>query len=130
MSAALLVLTAAAGTVVATAGESQAATLCHSRASGAPFKFGPVSDECSYTSPDSANWKGRLTIQWSAQAGTNQSACVEGRMGKARNPDKWQGLGCGASGQGTVSWPRNTASMLEIRVRSNSIHVAIVDYYI
>jgi len=127
----LVVLAATAGSLVATAGEGQAVTaLCHSRASGAPFKFGPVSKECSYTSPNTSSWKGKLKIEWSAQGGTNQSACVEGRMGKARNPDAWQGLGCGASGQGLIKWPKNTASNVEIRVRSNSVHLAIVDYYI
>lgn len=131
LSALLLVLAVWAVTLVATAGEGQAvAYLCHSRASGAPWKFGPVSKECSYTSPDTSKWPGKVTIQWRTQSDTQQAACVEGRMGKARNPDKWQGLGCGKAGQGTIKWPRNAASMLEIRVKSNNIGVTIVDYYI
>lgn len=132
LGAALLLLALTTGTMVATAGDAEASTtsLCSSRASGAPGKWGAVSDECSYTSPPS-NWKGKLKITWSAQPGTTQLACVQGRMGKARNPDKWQSLGCGKSGSGAIKWPKNTASNVEVRVKSQNLAaIAIVEYHI
>jgi hypothetical protein len=136
-------LTAAAGVAIAlstlsaglTAGTAvaapdQAKALCKGSASGAVGKFGPVSKQCSYTSPASG-WRGKLRVEWNTQSGTNQTACVEARMGKARNPDKWQGIGCGKAGVGIVKWPANTASNLEVRVKSsgNSI-ITNVDYFI
>ncbi|WP_158884542.1 hypothetical protein [Amycolatopsis anabasis] len=114
----------------ASAADAHAMSLCNGTASGALLKWGPVSKQCSYTSPASG-WKGKLKVTWNVQSGTNQYACVQARMGKARNPDKWQSVGCGTSGSGTVSWPANTASNLEVRVqaRPNAL-VANVDYSI
>lgn len=126
----LLMLVVGAGTMLATAGAGQASPLCSSQASGAPWKFGATSKECSFTSPNSPKWTGKLVVQWKTQDSTQQAACVEGRMASAGKQEQWQGLGCGKSGQGTVAWPANTASMLEIRVKSMNVGVAIVDYYI
>ncbi|MFE0023462.1 hypothetical protein [Amycolatopsis sp. NPDC059021] len=114
----------------ASAAELNASSMCQGTASGALMKWGPVSKQCSYTSPASG-WKGKLKVTWNVQSGTNQYACVEARMGKARNPDKWQSVGCGQSGSGTVKWPSNTASNVEVRVqaRPNAL-LANVDYSI
>ncbi|MBQ0925928.1 hypothetical protein [Saccharopolyspora endophytica] len=105
------------------------AAICKSRTSGFPGKWGPISKECSYTSPASG-WDGKLRITWNVQESTNQYACVAARMGKAKNPDKWQSLGCGTLGTGEIKWPKNTASMVEVRVRSGNAHMANVDYSI
>ncbi|WP_175411691.1 hypothetical protein [Streptomyces sp. TRM64462] len=117
--------TASTGTAV-TMG---ARALCSGTATGIPYKWGKTSKSCSYTSP-SGSWRGYIKVSWSVQAGTNQSACVQGRMAQARDPKpKWQSIGCGKSGSGKVSWPKNTASMLEIRVKSMSpVHIANVRY--
>ncbi|MBB4685000.1 hypothetical protein [Amycolatopsis jiangsuensis] len=132
------VLTAFAVTALATAtftaapaaaSENSVTALCKSRTSGFLGKWGPVSKECSYTSPASG-WKGKLRITWNVQASTNQTACVQARMGKARNPDSWQSVGCGTLGTGTVKWPANTASNLEVRVQSRNSPVANVTYSI
>lgn len=103
------------------------AAICKSRTSGFPGKWGPVSKECSYTSPASG-WDGKVRITWNVQADTNQYACVTARMAKASNPDEWQSLGCGTRGMGEIKWPKNTASMVEVRVRSGNAHMANVDY--
>lgn len=109
--------------------DSHAMATCKSRTTGFPGKWGPVSKECSYTSPDSG-WKGKLRITWNVQADTNQYACVEARMGKAKDPDPWQSVGCGTMGTGEIKWPKNTMSNVEVRVRSGSIHIANVTYSI
>jgi hypothetical protein len=132
LGAALLVPALSAGAMVVTSQDSDASTmsLCSSKASGAPNKWGPVSKECSYTSPPS-NWRGKLKITWSVQPGTTQRACLAGRMGKAHHQHKWQSLGCGTSGSGTIKWPRNTASNVEVRVKSQNLAaLAIVEYHI
>lgn len=103
--------------------------VCKSNAFGYVAKWGPVSDECSYTSPAS-KWDGKVTIEWNSDANANQLVCVEARMGKAKNPDKWQSLGCGTRGAGEVRWPKNTASKLEVRAKTNSSAVAKVTYSI
>ncbi|WP_199740429.1 hypothetical protein [Saccharopolyspora rhizosphaerae] len=95
------------------------AAICRSRTNGFPGKWGPISKECSCTSPASG-WDGTLRITWNVQVDTNQCACVVARMGKASNPDEWQSLGCGTRGVGEVKWPKNTASMVEVRVRSGN----------
>ncbi|MDI2031556.1 hypothetical protein QFW96_23210 [Saccharopolyspora sp. TS4A08] len=105
------------------------AASCKSRTSGFPGKWGPVSNECEYTSPASG-WDGKLNITWNVQADTNQYACVEARHGNAANPEKWQSLGCGTRGQGEIRWPKNNASKVEVRVRSGNAHMANVDYSI
>jgi hypothetical protein len=105
------------------------AAICKSRTSGFPGKWGPISKECSYTSPASG-WDGKLRITWNVQESTNQYACVAARMSKAKNPDKWQSLGCGTLGTGEIKWPKNTASMVEVRVRSGNAHMANADYSI
>ncbi|MEQ0559740.1 hypothetical protein ABJI51_11700 [Amycolatopsis sp. NEAU-NG30] len=131
---------AVVGTAVALAGLSagltaapaQAGTLslCSGTASGALAKFGPVSKQCSYTSPASG-WRGKLRVEWNTQSGTNQAACVEARMGKAVHPDPWQGIGCGKAGVGLVKWPANTLSNLEVRVKGSGTSLIVnVDYYI
>ena len=118
-----------------TAGQAGAETLstfslCSGTATGAVAKWGPVSKHCSYTSPASG-WRGKLRVEWNTQSGTNQAACVEARMGKAAHPDAWQGIGCGQSGVGTVKWPANTASNLEVRVKGMGTSlIANVDYFI
>jgi len=135
-------VTAVAGVAVAlstlaglTAGTAEAATLqpmslCSGSASGPIAHWGPVSKHCSYTSPASG-WHGKLRVEWSTQEGTNQTACVEARMSKAAHADAWQSLGCGQAGAGTVKWPANTISMLEVRVKAsgNSL-ITNVDYSI
>ncbi|WP_020674085.1 hypothetical protein [Amycolatopsis nigrescens] len=123
-----------AGTVsvpasAASVSEVGVTALCKSRVSGFLGKWGPVSKECSYTSPASG-WSGKLRITWNVQASTNQTACVQARMGKAKNPDKWQSIGCGPLGVGTIKWPKNTASNVEVRVQSRNSPVANVDYSI
>ncbi|MCH0539308.1 hypothetical protein I3F58_06985 [Streptomyces sp. MUM 203J] len=121
---------------VGTASEGTAVTmgaraLCSGTATALPYKWSKTSKSCSYTSP-ARNWRGYIMVDWSVQGGTNQSACVQGRMSSARNPKpKWQSIGCGKNGKGKVSWPANTASMLEIRVKSmNPVHIANVRYSI
>jgi hypothetical protein len=78
---------------------------------------------------------GRYWENWGkseyVQPSTNQSACVEARMSKARNPDPWQSVSCGTLGTGTIKWPANTASMVEVRVKANpTALIANVDYSI
>ncbi|SEP33494.1 hypothetical protein [Amycolatopsis saalfeldensis] len=114
----------------ASAAPSSAMWLCSGTASGIVGKWGPVSKKCSYTSPASG-WSGKLRVYWSVQESTNQSACVEARMGKAVHPDAWQSVSCGTKGTGTIKWPSNTASMLEVRVKANPTALAAnVDYHI
>jgi hypothetical protein len=108
---------------------TESLSLCSGSASGFLAKWGPASKQCSYTSPASG-WKGHLRVDWSAQSGTNQYGCVEARMGKARNPDKWQGVGCGSSGSGIIAWPANSMSMLEVRAKSLNSGIINVDYSI
>jgi hypothetical protein len=128
LSVVMSVMSAAFMTTSASA-ESHTSAVCDSKASGAPFKWGPVSKECSYTSPPSG-WDGKLKVTWSVQPGTNQTACVEARMGKAKDPDKWQSVGCGTNGSGEIRWPKNTMSNVEVRVKSGNVHMAIVAYSI
>ncbi|WP_031468387.1 hypothetical protein [Sciscionella sediminilitoris] len=118
------------GAAPASAAGASAKSVCSGSASGALLKWGPVSKQCSYTSPASG-WKGKLKVSWKVQESTNQYACVQARMGKAKNPDKWQSVGCGQSGSGSVKWPANSASNLEVRAqaRPNSPLVN-VDYSI
>ncbi|WAL64237.1 hypothetical protein ORV05_25110 [Amycolatopsis cynarae] len=131
LGAVLAVPVMSAGVMVATAGQSEAvSSLCTGRVSGLPGHWTEGSKVCSYTSPNTANWPGRIKITWSAQPGTQQYACVEARMGKAANPDNWQSIGCGKSNSGYISWPRNTLSMVEIRVKSMNIGLANVEYSI
>lgn len=129
VAVALSVLSAGLMTGTAEAAESHPAALCSGTASGFLAKWGPVSKQCSYTSPASG-WKGRLRIDWNTQSGTSQYGCVEARMSKAKNPDPWQGVGCGSSGSGVIKWPANTASMVEVRVKSMNSAVINVDYSI
>jgi hypothetical protein len=110
---------------VLTTGTANAA-VCNGTASGFLAKWGPASKQCSYTSSPTGN--GKLRISWSAQSGTSQFGCVEARMSKAANPDPWQGLGCGSSGSGAIAWPANTASMVEVHVKSMNSAVINVDY--
>lgn len=129
---AVALATLSAGLTAAPAGAGTLGTsaLCSGTATGAVAKWGPVSKHCSYTSPASG-WPGKLRVEWNTQSGTNQAACVEARMGKAAHPDAWQGIGCGKSGVGTVKWPANTASNLEVRVKGMGTSlIANVDYFI
>lgn len=100
--------------------------VCHAKAGGYLNKWGGVSDACEYTSP-SSGWKGKLKVKWAVKQG---SACVQAREGKAKNPDKWQSLSCGPSGEGTVKWPKNTASKLEVRVMSQKSPTVGIQYSI
>lgn len=131
IGAAVAVAALSAGVLPATADATTVHTMstCSGTASGFLAKWGPTSKHCSYTSPASG-WKGKLRIDWSAQSGTNQYGCVEARMSKAKNPDKWQGLGCGSSGSGVIAWPANTASMVEVRAKSMNSGIINVDYSI
>lgn len=98
--------------------------LCQGGATGFFAKWGPVYDSCEYTSPPHGG-KGYITVKWTALHGL---ACVEAREAKAKNPDKWQSLSCGKFGQGKVRWPKNTASKLEVRVKSEQAPVESVQY--
>ncbi|MGW4484656.1 hypothetical protein ACWEOE_12525 [Amycolatopsis sp. NPDC004368] len=129
--AAASLATATFATAPASAAPDSASVLasCKSRSSGFLMKWGPVSKECSYTSP-AGGWSGKLRITWNVQASTNQTACVQARMGKARNPDPWQSVSCGTMGTGTIKWPANTASNVEVRVQARNSPVANVTYSI
>ncbi|WP_326569660.1 hypothetical protein VSH64_00975 [Amycolatopsis rhabdoformis] len=121
--------TAPASASTADSASASVLALCKSRTSGFLMKWGPVSKECSYTSPASG-WGGKLRITWNVQSGTNQTACVQARMGKARNPDPWQSVSCGTLGTGTIKWPANTASNVEVRVQARNSPVTNVTYSI
>ncbi|WP_344871032.1 hypothetical protein [Allokutzneria multivorans] len=111
-----------------TTGTADAAYKCTGRASGWPGSWGSVSKQCVHFAPNDPKWGGYIIVGWGVQPGTSQQACVEGRMSRYTNPDKWQSLGCGKGNKGKIAWPRNSASMLEIRVKSASIGVALVEY--
>ncbi|MBB1242428.1 hypothetical protein GL263_02385 [Streptomyces durbertensis] len=116
---------------VAEASADQAADVgalrCSGKAVGLPFKWGKVSKTCSRTS---APTEKSMPVRWSVQSGTNQSACVQARMGDDRKPREWQSVGCGKKGDGKIKWDPNTMSMLEVRVKSMSpVHIATVSYY-
>lgn len=100
--------------------------VCHAVATGTAIKWGPKYDSCSYTSAPSG-WSGYLNVTWSTN---NGQACVQGRMAKPKKPQKWQSLSCGLHGQGKVKWPKNTASKLEIRVKSQQAPTESVAYSI
>jgi hypothetical protein len=123
-------LSAGLAAAPASAAPNSAMWVCSGTASGVVGKWGPVSKKCSYTSPASG-WSGKLRVYWSVQESTNQSACVEARMSKAAHPDAWQSVSCGTKGTGTIKWPANTMSMLEVRVKANPTSLAAnVDYHI
>ncbi|MFJ9779697.1 hypothetical protein ACIRSS_08945 [Amycolatopsis sp. NPDC101161] len=54
----------------------------------------------------------------------------DGRMASVRSPRPWESLGCGKGATARVSWPANTLSVLEIRVKSYNVGLAEVTYEI
>lgn len=123
---AISVLSCGLTTASAAAEQNRPSALCNAVATGTAIKWGPVYRSCSYTSP-AHGWNGKLTINWAAQQGL---ACVEAREGNDKHPQKWQSLSCGLHGQGTIKWPKNTASNVEIRVKSEQTPTVNVAYSI
>ncbi|MEV4145624.1 hypothetical protein AB0J40_18280 [Amycolatopsis sp. NPDC049691] len=123
-----IVLVALASPAVPAAAASRADVFCRGAAVGFPGKWGAVSKSCSFTSPP--QWRGYLEVTWFVEAGTQQRGCVDGRMASARSPRPWESLGCGKGATGRVSWPANTLSLLEIRVKSVNVGLAEVTYEI
>ncbi|WIX99032.1 hypothetical protein QRX60_33940 [Amycolatopsis mongoliensis] len=113
---------------VPAAASTRSDVFCRGNAAGFPGKWGAVSKSCSFTSPP--QWRGYLEVTWFVEAGTQQRGCVEGRMASVREQRPWQSLGCGKGGLGRVDWPANTLSLLEIRVKSYNVGLALVTYEI
>ncbi|MBQ1083085.1 MULTISPECIES: hypothetical protein [unclassified Nocardiopsis] len=106
---------------------AESASLCNSKASALPGgAWGPISKQCTWTSAPGVTQR---TVSWNVVSGSNQIACVQGRMG-SYHPRSWTNLGCGQSGTATIPWTSNTIATVEIRVRSQSpVSMANVNYY-
>jgi hypothetical protein len=129
LAAILLTVSLSTGTAAASGSEDHSVSaFCNGNAVGIPGKWGAVSSQCSFTSPPS--WRGYIEVNWWVEPGTQQYACVEGRMGSVRETRPWQSLGCGKSGKGQVAWDKNTLAMLEIHVKSVNVALAMVNYEI
>jgi hypothetical protein len=124
----VVALLALVSSSVPAAASTRADVFCRGNAVGFPAKWGAVSKPCSFTSPP--QWRGYLEDTWYVEPGTQQRACVDGRMGSVREERPWQSLGCGKGATGRVSWPANTLSLLEIRVKSLNVGLALVTYEI